>query len=126
VGLQGGGTIDFSGDLDLRVVAAPLADWRESLKETKIPIVSDVVGGAAGILQKALNKATETFLYEFRVGGSVKKPQVIAVPTPALTDAAAFVFGKMLAPPQKDQRPLDLIRREQTKPREPPPRAETP
>jgi hypothetical protein len=123
VGLQGGGTIDFSGDLDLRVVAAPLADWRENLKGTKIPVVSDVVGGVAGVLQKMLNKATGTLLYEFRVGGTVKKAEVVAVPTPVLTDAAAFVFGKMMSPPAKDQRPLDLIRRDA--PASTQPRAET-
>jgi hypothetical protein len=112
VGLQGGGTIDFSGDLDLRVVAAPLADWRENLKGTNIPVVSDVVGGVAGVIQKMLNKATGTLLYEFRVGGTLEKTQVVAVPAPVLTDTAAFVFGRMLEPPTKERRPLDLIRRD--------------
>ena len=108
VGLQGGGTMQLDGsEVDLRVVAAPLADWRDNLKSTKIPIVSNVAGELAGGLQKMLNAATGALLYEFRVQGSVEKPEVIAVPTPVLTDTAAFVFERMLAPPKKDQRPID-------------------
>ena len=122
VGLQGGGTMLLDGsELDLRVVAAPLADWRENLKSTKIPIVSKVAGELAGGLQKMLNAATGALLYEFRVQGNVEKPEVIAVPTPVLTDSAAFVFEKMLITPKKDQRPIDLLRRD----REQAPRAET-
>ena len=122
VGLQGGGTMTLDGsELDLRVVAAPLADWRENLKSTKIPVVSKVAGEVAGAIQQMLNAATGTLLYEFRVQGEVDRPEVIAVPTPVLTDTAAFVFGKMLTPPKKDQRPIDLLRRD----REPSPRAET-
>ena len=68
-----------------------------------------------------LNAATGALLYEFRVQGAVNKPEVIAVPTPVLTDTAAFVFEKMLVPPKKDQRPIDLLRRD----RELAPRAET-
>jgi hypothetical protein len=122
VGLQGGGTMLLDGnEIDLRVVAAPLADWRESLKSTKIPVVSNVAGELAGGIQKMLNAATGALLYEFRVQGSLDKPEVIAVPTPVLTDTAAFVFERMLTPPKKDQRPIELIRRE----REEAPRAET-
>jgi hypothetical protein len=128
VGLQGGGTMTLDGkELDLRVVAAPLADWRDNLKSTKIPIVSNVAGELAGGLQKMLNAATGALLYEFRVEGSVDRPEIIAVPTPVLTDSAAFVFEKMLVPPKKDQRPIDLIHREQQRQRDatPAPRAET-
>ncbi len=57
VGLQGGGKIGFDGGLELNVVAAPLADWRDKLVETKIPIFSDVAGVVAGGLQKLLNTA---------------------------------------------------------------------
>ena len=113
VGLQGGGTLLLDGsEVDLRVVAAPLADWRDNLKATNIPVVSNVAGELAGGLQKMLNAATGALLYEFRVQGSLEKPQVVAVPTPVLTDTAAFVFERMLAPPKKDQRPIDLLRRE--------------
>ena len=100
------------------MVAAPLADWRDKLMETKIPIFSDVAGVVAGGLQKLLNSATGALLYEFRIEGTVKQPSVTTVPTPALTDAAAYVFGRMLEPPKQASRPRDWLRRPQ------PPRAE--
>lgn len=111
LGLQGSGTVSLDGKLDLTVIAAPLADWRDKLKATRVPIVSDVAGQVAGGIQKILNAATGTLLYQFRVEGDVKKAVVTTVPTPVLTDAAAFVFERMLAP-KKDQRPLDWFRRE--------------
>jgi hypothetical protein len=101
LGLQGWGTIDLrdgagEGALNLDVVAAPLGDWEKHLKKTNVPIVSDVVGAVAGAMQKALNTATSTLLYEFRVDGALAKPRLSAVPAPALTEAAAYVFEGML------------------------------
>jgi len=95
--------------LNLDVVVAPLADWRDKLKETRIPILSDAVGEVAGAIQKLLNTATSTLLYEFRVGGDLKDVKVTTVPAPVLTDAAATIFGKMLNP-KKGERPLDWIK----------------
>jgi hypothetical protein len=112
LGLQGGGAIGLDGSLNLNVVAAPLADWRDKLRETRIPLVSNVVGDIAGRIQKMLNKATGALLYQFRIEGSVKDVKVVAVPTPVLSDAAAFVFEKMLTAPKKQQRPLDLLEKE--------------
>jgi hypothetical protein len=114
LGLQGGGTMGFDGKVNLDVVAAPLADWKEKLRDTKVPIVSNVAGEVAGAIQKILNSATGTLLYQFRIAGDTKKVEILTVPTPVLTDTAAFVFGKMMAP-KKDQRPLDWFRREQSK-----------
>ena len=121
LGLQGTGTLGLDGTVDLKVVAAPLSDWRAGLKETNVPLVSDVAGELAGAIQKLLNAATGTLLYEFRVSGDLKKVQIVTVPTPVLTDTAAFVFEKMLAPPKKGQRPIELLRHQPS----PPPRAET-
>jgi hypothetical protein len=98
--------------LDLDVVAAPLADWRDKLKDTRIPIISGITSEVAGGIQKLLNTATGALLYEFRVGGDLKDVKVTAVPTPVLTDAAALVFGKMLNA-RKDERPLEWIKKEE-------------
>lgn len=96
LGLTGSGRVAFDGGLDLEVVAAPLADWREQVKRTKIPVVSDVAGEVLGGLQKMLNTATKTLLYEFHVTGRVGEPKVAAVPTPVLTEGVARLFGAMV------------------------------
>jgi hypothetical protein len=110
LGLQGSGRLSFAGGaLDLRVVAAPLADWKDRMKRTGIPLFSDAAGEIVGGIQKVLNSATKTLLYEFRVGGTVGKPQITTVPAPVLSDATAKLFGKMIAPP-KDEQLIDAVR----------------
>src|SRR5207237_2241961 len=101
--------VSFDGQLNLRVVAAPLADWKEKLKHTGIPIVSDAAGAIAGGVQKLLNSATRKLLYEFRVSGTVAQPQITTVPAPILSESAAGLFGKMLNS-ARDDHLLDAIR----------------
>jgi hypothetical protein len=98
LGLIGSGTVGFAEPktLDLRVVAAPLGDWRERIRDTRIPILSNVVGEVVGGLQRLVNTATSTLLYEFRVSGTLKQPKVETVPAPVLTEPAAMLFGRML------------------------------
>ena len=112
LGLQGKGKLALNGTIDANVVAAPLADWKEKLQHTKIPIVSDVAGEVAGAVQNLLKTATGTLLYNFEITGNVKGDiNVATIPTPALTNGAALVFGRMLSP-RRDQRPLDWFRRD--------------
>ena len=66
------------------------------IKEGAIPIISDVAGEVAGGIQKMINAASKTLLYEFRVTGTTKKPKIETVPAPALTDGVAKVFGAMM------------------------------
>jgi len=105
LGVQGSGTVGFDGAMDLRVVAAPLADWKDQIKRTKIPILSDVAGEVFGGLQKMINTATKTLLYEFRVTGTARRPKVDAVPAPVLSDGLAKVFGGMV----KGQKLSDVV-----------------
>jgi hypothetical protein len=105
LGIQGDGKVAFSGRLDLHVVAAPLADWKEQFKRTKIPIVSDVAGEIFGAAQKMLNSASKTLLYEFRVHGTTKEPKIETVPAPVLTQGVAKVFGAMM----KGEKLSDLL-----------------
>src|SRR5205814_357600 len=77
-------------------LAAPLSDWRENMKRTNIPILSDVAGEIAGGVQKFVNAATRRLFYEFRASGTLSDPSIKAVPAPILTDNAALIFGKML------------------------------
>ncbi len=96
LGIQGSGTVAFDGQLDLRLVAAPLADWRSQIKGTRIPILSEVVGDVVGVAQRAINGATKKILYEFKVTGTVGKPKIDAVPAPVLTEGAAKLFVGMV------------------------------
>ena len=96
LGVQGSGTVGFDGKLNLQAVAAPLADWKDQLKRTKIPILSNVASEVAGSIQKMLNNASKKLLYEFRVTGTAKKPNIETVPAPVLTEGVARIFGKMM------------------------------
>jgi hypothetical protein len=114
LGVQGDGAITLDGQLDLNLVAAPLADWRDKLKQTNIPLVSDVTGEVAGAIQRTLNAATRGLLYEFEVRGDVKKPEVKTVPAPALNEARAALFGQMLQS-RKDRPLIDSLKGEDEK-----------
>jgi hypothetical protein len=109
VGVQGSGTITLDKQLDLNVVAAPLGDWKDKLRQTNVPVLSDVVGEAAGALQTIVNAATSELLYEFRITGKTSSPQVATVPVPALSDTAAALFSGMLRE-EKDRRLIESVR----------------
>ena len=47
-------------------------------------------------MQKIVNGATKRFLYEFQILGKLPRPDVKAVPAPALTGATTNLFDKML------------------------------
>lgn len=96
LGVQGSGTITLDRQLDLSLVAAPLGDWRDKMKGTNIPLVSDIAGELAGALQKVVNVTASNLLYEYRITGTTSEPNVATVPAPALTDAAAALFGGMM------------------------------
>lgn len=109
LGLLGSGTIGFDNTMDLQLVAAPLGDWRDRMKQAKVPIVSDVAAEVVGGVQKLINSAAGTLLYEFRVSGKVSKPDVKVVPAPVLSDPAALLFGQMVNP-KKDRRLIESVR----------------
>jgi AsmA-like protein len=98
IGLRGSGTVDFDGNLDLDIVAAPVADWQHTIARTGIPIVSDVAGGIAGGVQKLFTTATGQLLYRFHITGTASDPHLTAVPAPILTVNAARLFYAMLNP----------------------------
>ena len=97
IGLDGSGTVTFTRQLNVDVIAAPLGNWRHDLEQTGIPIVSGAMAVIAGGLERAVNGA-QMLLYQFRISGSADNPKVIAVPTPFLTNSAAAVFAAMLHP----------------------------
>jgi hypothetical protein len=98
LGVVGSGTIGLTGErrLDLRIVAAPLGDWRDKVKQTNVPILSDVAAEVFGAVQRLVNTAAGALLYEFRVTGTLSERHVDTVPVPVLTEPAAVLFGRML------------------------------
>ena len=118
LGVQGSGSIGLDKHLDLNLVAAPLGDWRDKLRQTNVPVVSDVAGEVAGALQTLVNGATRGLLYEFRITGTTKQPDVAAVPVPALSDTAAALFGEMLGD-EREGRLLESVRGARAAPRRP-------
>jgi hypothetical protein len=99
LGLQGSGTIGFDKSLDMTVVAAPLGDWRDKMRQAGIPVVGDVLGS----IQHLLNTAQGALLYQFRVTGTVTHPIKAVIPAPVITQPIAALFGQMLRNDQKDQ-----------------------
>ncbi len=91
LGLQGHGTIGFDKTLDLTVVAAPLGDWRDRMKQTGVPVVGDLAGG----VQQLLNAAQGTLLFQYKVTGSVGHPEEAMIPVPVVTEPVAYLFGQM-------------------------------
>lgn len=99
VGLQGHGTIGFDRSLYLTIIAAPLGDWRDKMRQAKIPIIGDVLGA----VQQLLNGVQGVLLYQFRVTGTVDHPIKSLIPAPIITDPMALLFGQMLRPDQNGQ-----------------------
>src|SRR5207253_2426656 len=62
LGVQGEGRTTFDGQLDFKVVAAPLADWKQQLQKTKIPLLDSVGAELVGGVQKLLDTATGKLL----------------------------------------------------------------
>lgn len=99
VGLQGQGTIGFDRSLSLTVVAAPLGDWQDKMRQAHIPIVGDVLAA----VQQLLNGVKGVLFYQFRVTGTIDHPTKTLVPAPIISDPIALLFGQMMQPDQNGQ-----------------------
>ena len=99
VGLQGHGTIGFDRSIYLTIIAAPLGDWRDKMRQANIPIVGDVLGA----VQQLLNGVQGVLLYQFRVTGTVDHPIKNLIPAPIISDPMALLFGQMLGPNQNGE-----------------------
>lgn len=106
LGLQGKGTVDFDGNLDLDIFAAPFGDWERQLRKTNLPLVSDLAGSFAGGVQRLVGAATGQLLFEFQVNGTTREPRIAAVPAPILTEPVAHVLGKMM---RREGNLLDML-----------------
>ena len=110
--------IGFDKSIDLTVVAAPLGDWRDKMRQAGIPIAGDILGA----LQEMINAAKGALFYQFRVTGSLSKPVETLVPAPILTEPVVALFGQMLRQ-EPNPKLLEEIKRQAAKapPSEPQP-----
>lgn len=98
IGLEGSGTVDFDGNLNLDIVAAPMADWQSRISRTGVPIVSGIAGGIVGGVQRLFTTAAGQLLYRFHITGTTSQPELHSVPAPILTVNAARLFDSMVNP----------------------------
>ena len=96
LGLRGEGKVNFDGQLDFRAVAAPLADWKEQMQKTRIPLIDSVGAELVGGIQKILDSTTGKLLYQFKITGQRGKPVVTSQPAPILTEDGMNLLKNMI------------------------------
>jgi hypothetical protein len=96
LGLRGEGKMNFDGKLDFKAVAAPLADWKNQLQKTKIPLLDSVGAELVGGVQNVLDSTTGKLLYQFKVTGNRSKPVVTPQPVPVLTEDGTKLLKEMI------------------------------
>lgn len=99
IGLQGQGTVGFDRSVYLTVLAAPLGDWRDQMRQAKIPVVGDLLGA----VQQLLNTVQGVLLYQFRITGTIDHPIKSFIPAPILSDPITLLFGQMLRQDQNSE-----------------------
>ena len=96
LGLHGEGKMSFDGQLDFKAVAAPLADWKQQMQKTKIPLIDSVGAELVGGIQKILDSTTGKLLYQFKITGTRGKPVVTSQPAPILTEDGMNLLKNMI------------------------------
>ncbi len=89
--VRGEGSITFDENLDLRLYVIGNGDWGKGVKNTGIPIISDVGGLLAGGAQKVVTGVTTQFT-TVRVRGTIDDPKITPDPAPAITDRVKKLF----------------------------------
>jgi hypothetical protein len=113
VGVQGRGTLGFDGSVNMNFIVTPLADWREKLAKTNVPILNTIGAMIVGKAQQAVDVAERVAFYQYRVTGTISNPKTEQVPAPAVTDAIRSLFKKMSAQNQEDAMSQELRRQQE-------------
>jgi len=113
VGVQGNGRITFDDDIDMTLAVTPMSDWRKTVQETDIPILSDLAAFLAGNAEKATDTVVREAIDQFRVTGKASDPQVQQVPVPILNDAVRSLFRTMSLAKAEDAISKELRRQQQ-------------
>ncbi len=91
VRIRGEGKVGFDESLDLSLYIVGSGDWGKGLKQTGIPVVSDVAGLLAGSAQSIIRGVTTQFT-SMKVTGTVSKPRILPDPAPIITDPIKKLF----------------------------------
>ncbi len=116
VGVQGSGRITFDSDIDMTLVVTPLSDWRKSVQDTDIPILSSIGAFLAGDAQKATATVERVAIDQFRVTGKIGNAKISQVPVPIVTDAVRSLFHTMSHATEEDATIKELRRRQEAEP----------
>lgn len=89
--IRGTGDVGFDKRINFSVYADAAANWERDIKQTKIPILSDLGGAIAGGTQKVLGTVSKQFTH-LRVTGTLDQPKAMPAPVPLLTENIARLF----------------------------------
>ena len=112
--MQGTGRITFDDKIDMTLSVAAMDDWRKTVQQTDIPVLSNIIGFLAGDAEKATNDVIREAVDQFRVTGKADDPEIVQVPVPILTDAVRSLFHTMSLSKAEDAIIKELRRRQQT------------
>lgn len=91
VRIRGYGKISFDQSLDLRLFVVGSGDWAQGVRQTGIPLISDIGGLLAGGAQRVVSGVTSQFT-TVRVRGTIEDPKIIPDPAPVITDPIRKLF----------------------------------
>lgn len=89
--VRGDGRIGFDRSLDLRLYVVGSGDWAQGVRQTGIPLISDVGGLLAGSAQRVVSGVTSQFT-TVRVRGTLDDPRITPDPAPVITDPIRRLF----------------------------------
>lgn len=91
VRVRGDGKIGFDRSLDLRLFVVGSGDWAQGVRQTGIPLISDLGGLLAGGAQRVVSGVASQFT-TVRVRGTLDDPKIIPDPAPVITDPIRKLF----------------------------------
>ncbi len=89
--IVGDGTIGFDETVDLNLYAGASGDWGKGIRDTNVPILSEIGGLIGSGTQKVVNGVTGQ-ISAMHVTGTFDQPKVRPNPAPMLTDPIKKLF----------------------------------
>ena len=91
--IRGSGEIGFDKSLDLTVYADSATNWGKNVKQTNVPIISEVGGAIAGGTQAVIGGISKQFT-QMRVRGTTDAPTITPEPMSVITDPIKKLFQR--------------------------------